>query len=146
MGKKVGLSCKLYYNTGSYASPVWAEIDLARDVTLNLEASEADASSRASTWREFLQALKDASIEFDMLYDAADTAWTAIMDAFLNGTAIEILALDGDSATTGTEGLRATCQVFNCSRNEPLEETVTNSVVIKPTPNADAAPAWYTTA
>jgi hypothetical protein len=144
MGKKVGLSCKLYRNTGTYAVPVWSEIDLARDVTLSLEVGEADASTRASTWREFLQTLKEAGIEFELASDSSDTEFTAVKDAFFDNTAIEILALDGDEAVAGSQGLRMTSIVSSFSRNEPLEETVTISVTIKPTPNDDAEPEWFT--
>jgi len=140
----VGLSCKLFINTGTYAAPTWTEVTIARDVAVNLEATEAEASSRASTWKEFLVALKDASVEFDILYEGADTNLVLIRDAFLNGTDIEILAFDGASATVGNQGLRATCKCFAFSRNEPMEEAVTNAVTMKPTPNSDAAPAWFT--
>jgi hypothetical protein len=145
MAKQVGLSCELSYNTGTYGVPVWVEIDLAKDVNINLEAAEADASSRSSAgWREYIQSLKDASVEFEMMNDSADTAFTAVKNAFINGTAIEVLVLDGPDATTGSQGLRMTAAVSGFSRSEPLEEAVTISVTLKPTPNTDAVPAWYT--
>jgi len=145
MAKKVGLSCELSYNTGTYASPVWAAIDNARDVTLSLEAGEADASTRGSGgWRETIQSLKDGSVEFELAADSADTAFTAIKDAYFDGTNIEVLVLDGPSATAGSQGLRATMAVSSFSRSEPLEDTVTVSVTLKPTPNDDASPTWFT--
>lgn len=145
MAKQVGLSCELSYNTGTYAVPVWVEIDLARDVTMSLEAAEADASTRSSGgWRETIQSLKDAGLEIEVANDSADTAFTAIKDAFINGTNLEVLILDGPVATVGSQGLRMTCAVSAFSRSEPLEELVTVSATLKPTPNDDAVPAWYT--
>ncbi len=147
MAKKVGLSCKLYLNGGTYASPSWGEIDNAKDVTLNLEAGEADVSTRGGGgWREMLQALKDGSIEFELVYDGSDSNFASLQSAFFNGTAIDVVALDGDSATSGNQGLRMTAVVTGFTRNEPLEEGVTVSVVIKPTPNTDSAPEWFTVA
>lgn len=146
MGKKVGLSCKLYRNTGTFGVPVWSEIDLARDVTLNLEAGEADASTRASVWREMLQTLKDAGIEFELASDSEDAEFTAIKDAFFNNTTLDILALDGGSGVSGSQGLRMISVVTAFSRSEPLEETVTISVTIKPTPNSDSDPTWFSVA
>jgi hypothetical protein len=143
MAKKVGLSCKLFRNTGTYGVPVWTEITITRDVTLALEAGEAEANSRANTFREYLQALKDAGIEFDALYDSADTGFIALKDAYFNNTTLDVVALDG-AAATGAEGLRIICIVTNMSRNEPLEETVTNNFTLKPTPNDDSGPAWFT--
>jgi hypothetical protein len=143
-GKKVGLSCKLFNNTGTFAVPVWAEITIARDVTLNMEAGEAEASSRANTFREYLQALKDAGIEFDMLFDGADVQFGLIKDAYFDNTTLDLLALDGASATSGNSGLRMVCVVTGFTRNEPLEEAVTVAVTVKPTPNADSPPVWFT--
>jgi len=49
--------------------------------------------------------------------------------------------MDGDIATAGSQGLRATCMVTNFSRNEPLEEAVTVSVTVKPTYSVNP-PVW----
>lgn len=145
MAEKLGLDAKLYHNTGTFGAPVWAEIEDAQDVSLTLEAGEAEVKRRASTWTEFLAALKEAAIEFEMVSDPTNTAdFQALRDAFLNRTAIELLILDGDVTTTGSEGLRMTSLITQFSRNEPLEEVLTFSVMAKPTPNADSVPAWVT--
>ena len=138
MAVKLGLDAKLYRNSGTYALPTWNEITNAKDVTLNLEAGEADAGRRGSGgWRETLMALKDGSVEFELVYDNADAEFTALKDAFFNGTTVELAVMDGDIATTGTQGLRATMSVVNFSRNEPLEEALTVSVTVTPAPSAN---------
>ena len=139
---KLGLDCKLYRNTGTYATPVWDEIVNVKDLTLNLEVGEADTSRRGGNgWRERLATLKDGSVEFTMIQVDGDTDFTAIKDAWVNRTALEFAVMDGPIATAGTQGLRATMQVFNFSRPENLEEAVNYSVSIKPTPAANA-PTW----
>jgi len=138
MAVKLGLDAKLYRNSGTYALRTWNELKNAKDVTLNLEAGEADASRRGSGgWRETLMALKDGSVEFELVYDNADAEFTALKDAFFNGTTVELAVMDGDIATTGTQGLRATMSVVNFSRNEPLEEALTVSVTVTPAPSAN---------
>lgn len=144
MTQRIGLDAKLYYNSATYASPTWVEIDDAQDVTLTIEASEGEVKRRASTFTEYIAALKDASIEFDLVNDASSSVQTALSNAFFNRTAIEVLALDGDVEDTGSEGLRMTCAVTNWSRNEPLEEVLTRSVTLRPTPNEDAVPEAVT--
>tara|TARA_R110000824_G_scaffold741_4_gene4602 strand:+ start:5868 stop:6311 length:444 start_codon:yes stop_codon:yes gene_type:complete len=145
MAKTVGLNCELSYNTGTFATPTWSAIGNARDVTLSLEAGEADASTRGSDgWRETIQALKDGSIEFELAADSSDAAFTAIKTAFFDGTSIDVVALDGPQATAGSQGLRMIAAVSAFSRSEPLEDTVTVSVTLKPTPNDDTTPVWYT--
>jgi hypothetical protein len=73
MAVKLGLDAKLYRNTGTYAAPVWNEIKNVKDVTLNLEAGEADVTTRGNNgWRATVATLKDGSIEFEMVWDSAD--------------------------------------------------------------------------
>lgn len=146
MGAKLGMDCVLHRNTGSYASPTWNAIDNVKDVTLSLEAGEADATTRGNDgWRATLATLRDGSVEFEMVWDTADEDFSAIRTAFFAGSAIEFAVMDGPIATVGSQGLRASFVVTNFSRNEPLEEAVTASVTIKPTYSANA-PAWLTVA
>ena len=85
MPAKLGLDAKLYRNTGTYAAPTWDIIGNVKDLTLNLETGEADVSTRANNgWRATVGTLKDASLEFEMVWDSADTDFTSIRDAFLN--------------------------------------------------------------
>ena len=142
MGFKLGMEARLYRNTGTYETPTWTEIDNVKDVTLNLETGEADVTTRANNgWRATAATLKDWSVEFEMVWDTADAGFTAIQEAYFDNTSIEFAVMDGDIATSGTQGLRATMAVTNFSRNEPLEEAITVSVTIKPT-YADNAPEW----
>ena len=68
MPVKLGLDAKLFQNTGTYATPTWDEITNVRDLTLNLEAGEADVTTRGNAgWRATVATLKDGSIEFEMV-------------------------------------------------------------------------------
>ena len=139
---KLGLEAKLYRNTGTYATPTWKEMENVKDLTLNLEASEADATTRGNGgWRATVAALKEGSIEFEMVWDTADDDFTAIQEAYFNGTEIEFAVLDGDVTVGGTQGLRATMSILKFTRTEPLEEAITVSVTAKPT-YADNPPEW----
>ena len=144
MGVKLGMDAKLYRNTGTYATPTWNEVKNVKDVTLNLEAGEADVTTRGNAgWRANIATLKDASLEFEMVWDTADDDFTAIRTAFLSNGAVEFAVMDGDITTTGSQGLRATMSFTNFSRSEPLEEAIKVSVTAKPTYAANA-PEWMT--
>ena len=144
MAYVLGMNAKLYYNTGSYASPTWTLIDNVRDLTLNLERGDTDITTRGGAgWRQSVATLADGSIDFGMVWDTADTVFTAIKNAFVNNTTVEFLALDGLQATTGSQGLRATMAITSFSRNEGLEDALTVDVSAK-TAYADNAPEWYT--
>ena len=95
MGVKLGLDAKLYRNTGTQAAPVWNEIKNVKDVTLNLEAGEADVTTRGNAgWRATVATLKDGSIEFDMVWDTADDDFSATPN-FVVKTLADAARIDG---------------------------------------------------
>ncbi|GAB4138374.1 MAG: hypothetical protein Tsb009_06550 [Planctomycetaceae bacterium] len=54
---KLGMEAKLYRNTGTYALPTWVEMINVKDLTLNLEAGEADVTTRGNAgWRATIAA------------------------------------------------------------------------------------------
>jgi hypothetical protein len=145
MAVKLGMAAVLNRNTGSFASPTWNPIPNVKDLTLSLETGEADATTRGNNgWRATVATLKDASLEFEMVWDTEDDDFTAIRNAFLNNTPIEMAVLDGAHSVPGSQGLRASFMVTSFTRNEPLEEVITVSVSLKPTYSVNA-PAWMTT-
>lgn len=138
-------NAKFYRNSGTYGSPTWDLISNVKDLTLNLDKDETDVTTRASGgFKEFVDGLIDASIEFSMLWDTSDADFTAIRTAFFAKTAIEFLILDGLQATAGSQGLRVTCMIKAFTRNETLGEALMVDCTIRPVKNANAAPAWYT--
>ena len=141
----IGFDCKIYYNANTYASPTWTLIANVKDVTLSMEATDIEVANRsASGWSESIQGLKKGAIDFQIDWDTSAAGFTSIRDAFLNGTDLEMAVMDGAIATSGKQGLRATMTVLSFARNEGLEDVVTVDVSVKPTPNANANPAWLT--
>jgi predicted secreted protein len=142
MSTRLGMDAKLYRNSGSFGSPIWTEVTNVKDLTLNLEKGEADVTTRANGgWRATVGTLKDASIDFQMVWDTADAAFSAIQQAFFGNTNIEFAIMDGVMTDPTSEGLRATFDIFNFTRNEALEEAIMVDVTIKPTYTANA-PQW----
>ena len=159
MAVRLGMKGFLYRNTGDYDSPSWVAVNNVRDLTLSLEKGEADVTTRSNDgWRATLGTLKDASIEFQMVWDTADAAFAAIQEAWFQDATIEFAILDGPlpGADNGNlpetpqnapqpQGLRATCSVMTFSRSENLEEAMMTDVAIKPT-YAEHPPEWMGTA
>lgn len=144
MGVKLGMDAKLYYKAGGQeGTGAWTELSNAKDVTLNMEKGEADVTTRANNgWRATAATLKEASVEFEMVWDTADAGFTAIKDAFLNNTVVGLQVLDGPTAgTPAGQGLQADFNITNFTRNEPLEEAITVSVTAKVAYSA-TAPSW----
>lgn len=135
---KIGIDCKLYQGVaGSLAT---TEIGNVKDVTINLELGEEDATTReAQGWEVTEPILFSASLEFEMLWKPTDANFTALRTAFFSRAAIALAALDGASG----QGLDADFRIVKFTRNEPIKGLVSVSVTAKPVFET-RAPSWKT--
>jgi hypothetical protein len=143
MPAKIGSEAKLYFcAAGIGATPTWTELTNVKNVTLDLKSGEADVTTRSNNgWKATLATLKEATIDFEMVWDTTDAGFTAIKNAWLAKTILGLAAMDGPVATTGSQGLWADCQVSGFTRDEPLDGPITVKVSAKPTYSANA-PQW----
>ncbi len=143
MAIRLGMDAVINFKTGGQGGAGgWTELTNVRDVTLSLETGEADATTRANNgWRATAATLKEASVEFEMVWDTADAGFTAIKNAFFANAIIGFQVLDGPAGAGGGQGLQADFAITNFSRSEPLEEALTVSVTAKVAYSA-TAPSW----
>lgn len=136
---RLGMEAVLNFKTGGQGGAgSWDELANVRDVTLSLETGEADMTTRANSgWRATVATLKDASVEFEMVWDSTDSGFTAIKNAYINNGVIGLQVLDGPDG----EGLQADFMITAFSRSESLEEAITVSVTAKVT-YSDTPPSW----
>lgn len=139
MSFKLGMEAKLLFKVGGQGGGgAWVALNNVRDVTLSLETGEADVTTRANNgWRATVATLKEASVEFEMVWDTADAGFTAIKNAYLGNDIIGLQVLDGEAG----QGLQADFMITAFSRSEALEEAITVSVTAKVTYSA-TAPTW----
>jgi len=143
MATKVGYEGVVYYNTGTEGSPVWVEIDTVRDVTLNLTRNEIDDTSRTTNgWRSRLGGLSEWGADFEMIYDTSNTSWQKIRESYFDNTIVDVLILDGDITVDDKEGLRGNVFVTEMSREEPLEDVMSNSTTMV----GNGEPTWVVSA
>ena len=143
---QTGFESALYVNTGVPATPVWTEIDLARDVTLDRAKDELDATARATARTGFKateNGLKEFSIEFESLVpkvsEGANAAFDALQTAWKDNTSVEILWTDGGILTTdGLSAIKAVTNVFGGTRNEPNTDVTTVNFSCKLASETDA--------
>ncbi len=129
----LGMDAKLYYST-TLAEVITSmtEADNVRDLTLSMNAGEADVTTRGNSgWRATAATLKEAELTFEMLWKPSDAFFTAIRNAFLNSTSLELAPLDQDRATAGAQGPKGSWAITQFERSEPLEEGILVSVTAK---------------
>ena len=122
----LGMNAKLYY--GAAGGSASTEMGNVKDVTLTLEAGEADITTRANQgWRATAPTLRECSVEFEMVWNPSDAGFTAIKTAFLAAGMVALKILDQE----GGQGPDGDFSITSFSRNEALEEAVTVSVTAK---------------
>ena len=122
----LGMNAKLYY--GAAGGSAATEMGNVRDVTLNLEAGEADVTTRANLgWRATAPTLRECTAEFEMVWDPTDAGFSAIKNAFLTAGLVALKILD----QAGGQGPDGDFAITSFSRNEALEEAITVSVTAK---------------
>lgn len=128
----LGMNAKIYQGVSGTALATLTEMANVKDVTLNLEAGEADVTTRANQgWRATAPTLRECTAEFEMLWKPGDAGFDAVKTAFLTSGTIRLAVLTGDKTAAGTEGPLGDFSITNFSRSEPLEEGVTVSVTAK---------------
>jgi hypothetical protein len=122
----LGKDAKLYH--GAAGATASTEMTNVRNVTLNLEAGEADVTTRANSgWRATAPTLRECTCEFEMVWDPDDAGFTAIKNAFLASGLIALKILD----KAGGQGSDGDFAITSFSRSEALEEAITVSVTAK---------------
>jgi hypothetical protein len=140
MAAKMGIDGKLYFcAAGIGGTPTWTELTNVKNVTLNNTKAEADATTRSNNgWKAVVATLKEASIEFEMVWDPEDAGLTAIYGSYMANTPLGIACVDGAITGQGANGFMADCMVSSVSREESLEGVMTLKVTVKPTYSANA--------
>ncbi len=136
---RIGAECALCENTGTDESAVWSEISLAKDVTMNDAMDQVDISNRSTLFKLFRPGMRDVSIDFQTLADAADTRVAALETTYAARTAKTYALLDA-KPSGAAKGTKITGYLFNKTLNEPLGEAATLQFTLKPS----AAPSSLT--
>ena len=133
----LGLDAKLF--RGTAGSRATTEVTNVKDLTLNLESGEADVTTRATKgWKASAATLKEASLEFTILYDTEDADFTAFPAAYFGNTPLALFVSDGQDTA---HGLDADFSITAFSVEQPLEEAISVSITAKPTAST-RAPEW----
>jgi len=127
-----GIDAKLYYGDAGDPLASLAVANNVRDLTGTMDATEADVTTRANSgWSATAQGLRSLTLEWGMEWLPDDTAMLAIRDAFLDGTQIELCALDGLAATVGSQGPKGSFSITRFNRTASNAESIKVDVTAK---------------
>jgi len=129
----LGMNAGLYQGAAGSTTPgSMSEVDNVRDVTLSMEAGEADITTRGNNgWRATAPTLRECTVEFQMVWKPGDTVFEAIKTAFLSAGTVALAVLDQKVGISGAQGPLGDFSITNFSRNEALEEAIVADVTAK---------------
>ena len=129
----LGMNAGLYQGAAGETAPsTMSEVDNVRDVTLTMEAGEADITTLANSgWRATAPTLRECTVEFQMVWKPGDTVFEAIKAAFLTAGTVALAVLDQKASVSGAQGPLGDFSITNFSRNEALEEAIVADVTAK---------------
>ena len=136
----MGKDAKLYQGAADAEVADMTVNGNVKDVTVTLDATEADTTYRANRgWKSTSAARKECTIEFETAWKPGDTHFDALQAAFVDGSQVGLAPLHCDRDTVGSQGPHGDFSVTGFTRNEPIEGGVTVSVTAKMT----VFKAWY---
>jgi hypothetical protein len=118
----VGLNCDLYYNSGTYSTPVWNVIPIVQDVELPLETDVATMKKRGSTFEMHVPTFSKAPLNFKIYHDTSDITFTFLQSAWVGRTVLDMAQADGPIANAGTQYWRADYYCTGFKDAQPLED------------------------
>jgi len=129
----LGMNAGLYQADAGETDPgLMTEVDNVRDVTLSMEAGEADITTRGNSgWRATAPTLRECTVEFQMVWKPGDAVFDAIKAAFLTAGTVALAVLDQKRTVTGAQGPLGDFAITNFSRSEALEEAIVADVTAK---------------
>jgi hypothetical protein len=117
-----GKRWKLYYNTGTHESPVWAAVNRARDIKMPRGKGSADGSRRESEYEIEESALKTTGLEFGYVYKkGTDAVRDALAASYYSDTKIQFAVADGAIETAGTRYTKFWGEVMEFDIDAPLK-------------------------
>ncbi len=141
-----GKDAYCYTNSGSQGTPTWTTQGNVKDASIGDALELYKASIRAKRpFHVYVPTMRDLSIKFKCAWIPTDEFIVALLAARANGTAIDMVWLDGPIATPGFQGPRADWVVGDMPRTENLAEGMEIEVELKPGLTANV-PSWHVSA
>ncbi len=137
----LGIKAKLYYNSSSYGSPSWVEVDIVQDCTLNFAWDEGAADDRSDAAHRMVKTQYALDVSGNLKKRISDTAYEYLADLAISRAVGDFLVLDGPRTTVGQRGFRFDGQLFSATEDQGLGVgAIATAFTIKPTDSPDDNP------
>ena len=134
----VGGEAGLYRNSGTYASPVWVEVVLARDVTPSGGWDFVEASDRQTALKLYAKTQIDAPIQVLMRADITNAEYALwVQSANLRKDTLDLLVLNQKRTVTGALGWRGPFLLALTGEPQEIGGVVSSTFELRATRDTD---------
>lgn len=142
MAKKLGLNAKVWVKAGETdvtaslagAAPTGATewLDVT-DITFSDSYTEAETTTRRmSGVKTYYPALRDISLSVPVKKDDDDAAYTIVKAGAVGRSVVAVWILDGPVTSAASEGVAFNAYVFGGDEDQPLDDVIGKTLVLKP--------------
>jgi hypothetical protein len=137
----LGIKAKLYYNSASYGSPTWVEVDNIADCTLNFVWDEGAADDRSDAAHRMVKTQFSLDVTGTVKKKIDYAPYEYLADLAISRGVGDFLALDGPRTSLGSRGFRFDSQLFSATEDQGLAVgAIVSAIVLKPTDSPDDNP------
>ena len=124
---------------GDINAVTWSEMDNVMDADGSFDSEKVDTTTRSEAkvgWASEIATTKSGTISFTARWKPEDTIFTQLLSAWLNGTEVSVLDLDGSYTETppdtNEEGNQGLCANMTCSfsQKKPVKGIMTIDVTL----------------
>jgi hypothetical protein len=134
----LGIAAKLYYNSATYGSPTWVEVDCVADCQLNFAWDEGAADDRSDPAHRMVKTQFSLDVTGNAKKRISNTAWEYLADLLISRETGDFLVLDGPRTTVGQRGFRFDGQLFTGNEDQGLAVgAILSAFTLTPTDSAD---------
>lgn len=143
MAYVLGSGAKSYRNTGTYNSPTWNENDTVRGLAVSMSGDKFSARRRASgLYHQYAITGIDLSVSWQHIWDLSDQDMMAFHAAFLAGTELDLIFMDGSVASGARQGLRMLACFNKFDQGQGEDALLTADIEV--CPGITQLPTWFT--
>lgn len=132
----LGINSKLFYNTATFGTPTWVEITIVRDLNVESAWNMGDASTRVSPVIQEEPTQLKLGISCKILSDGS-VIYLLLSTRHYARTMIDIMCLDGSSATNGVEGVRYEAKIGSWTQDQGAGNVNYRDVTFAPCASAN---------
>lgn len=123
MAHPAGTACKLYPNTGTYATPVYTALEGELTSEINIAHAPRDTTDKDDNdWRTYIKGIRDVTGSFTARGDSGNSAQDQWIDDIAHATAVPLTKMEWKTFDSN----KYSADIFptGCVINSDLEDVV----------------------